>query len=87
MYRETIEFSIESQRIVKNVSVVDWGWAYWWSLGGGVIASEYASIYQASSVKVTMINRYPTPLGFLDNDMTETFIREFEVMGGTCLGN
>ena len=52
-----------------------------------MIASEYASIYQASSVKVTMINRYPTPLGFLDNDMTETFIREFEVMGGTCLGN
>ena len=55
-------------------------------LGGGVIASEYASIFQALGVKVTMIDRYPTPLGFLDHDMTETFIAEFEAMGGTWLG-
>jgi NAD(P) transhydrogenase len=55
-------------------------------LGGGVIASEYASIFQALGVKVTMIDRYPTPLGFLDHDMTETFVREFEAMGGTWLG-
>lgn len=56
-------------------------------LGGGVIASEYASIFQALGVKVTMIDRYPTPLGFLDSDMTDRFVREFEVMGGTWLGN
>ena len=30
-------------------------------LGGGVIASEYASIFQALGVKVTMIDRYPRP--------------------------
>lgn len=34
-------------------------------LGGGVIASEYASIFQALDVKVTMIDKYPLPLGFL----------------------
>ena len=56
-------------------------------LGGGVIASEYASIFQALGVKVTMIDRYPTPLGFLDHDMTDIFIAEFEAMGGTWLGN
>lgn len=56
-------------------------------LGGGVIASEYASIFQALGVKVTMIDRYPSPLGFLDKDMTDCFIREFEAMGGTWLGN
>jgi NAD(P) transhydrogenase len=56
-------------------------------LGGGVIASEYASIFQALGVKVTMIDRYPTPLGFLDSDMTDCFVREFEAMGGTWLGN
>ena len=33
-------------------------------LGGNVIASEYASIFQALGVKVTMVDRYPTPLGF-----------------------
>ena len=56
-------------------------------LGGGVIASEYASIFQALGVKVTMIDRYPTPLGFLDSDMTDRFVQEFEAMGGTWLGN
>ncbi len=55
-------------------------------LGGGVIASEYASIFQALGVKVTMIDRYPTPLGFLDSDMTDTFVKAFKAMGGTWLG-
>jgi len=56
-------------------------------LGGGVIASEYASIFQALGVKVTMIDRYPSPLGFLDKDMTDTFVKAFEAMGGTWLGS
>jgi len=56
-------------------------------LGGGVIASEYASIFQALGVKVTMIDRYPTPLGFLDSDMTDTFVHAFENMGGTWMGS
>ena len=56
-------------------------------LGGGVIASEYASIFQALGVKVTMIDRYPTPLGFLDSDMTETFVQAFKTMGGTWMGS
>jgi len=55
-------------------------------LGGGVIASEYASIFQALGVKVTMIDKYPTPLGFLDQDMTDTFVKAFENMGGTWMG-
>ncbi len=56
-------------------------------LGGGVIASEYASIFQALGVKVTMIDRYPLPLGFLDQDLTEHFVRSFENMGGTWIGS
>lgn len=55
-------------------------------LGGGVIASEYASIFQALGVKVTMIDKYPRPLGFLDDDLTDTFIAGFEDMGGTWMG-
>lgn len=55
-------------------------------LGGGVIASEYASIFQALGVKVTMIDRYPTPLGFLDSDMTDVFVKAFRSMGGTWIG-
>lgn len=55
-------------------------------LGGGVIASEYASIFQALGVKVTMIDKYPRPLGFLDADLTEKFVHAFTSMGGTWLG-
>jgi len=55
-------------------------------LGSGVIASEYASIFQALGVKVTMIDKYPSPLGFLDKELTDTFIKVFENMGGTWLG-
>ena len=56
-------------------------------LGGGVIASEYASIFQALGVAVTMIDKYPTPLGFLDEDLTEKFVEDFIAMGGTWEGN
>lgn len=56
-------------------------------LGGGVIASEYASIFQALGVKVTMIDKYPRPLGFLDKDLTDKFVHYFETMGGTWLGD
>jgi NAD(P) transhydrogenase len=34
-----------------------------------------------------MIDRYPSPLGFLDKDMTDTFVKAFEAMGGTWLGS
>jgi NAD(P) transhydrogenase len=56
-------------------------------IGGGVIASEYASIFQALDVKVTMIDKYPQPLGFLDSDLTDKFVHAFEAMGGTWMGN
>ena len=55
-------------------------------LGGGVIASEYASIFQALGVKVTMVDKYPQPLGFLDNDLTSRFVSAFNRMGGTWVG-
>ena len=56
-------------------------------LGSGVIASEYASIFQALGVAVTIVDKYPGPLGFLDKDLTDTFVRAFEAMGGTWQGN
>ncbi|ODS22293.1 NAD(P)(+) transhydrogenase [Candidatus Endobugula sertula] len=55
-------------------------------LGGGVIASEYASIFQALDVKVTMVDKYPLPLGFLDKDLTANFVHAFEHMGGHWIG-
>lgn len=54
-------------------------------LGGGVIASEYASIFASLGVKVTMIDRYPRPLGFLDKALTDRFVHAFETEGGAFI--
>lgn len=56
-------------------------------LGGGVIASEYATIFASLGVKVTMIDRYPRPLGFLDKDLTDRFVDAFEASGATFIAN
>ena len=55
-------------------------------LGGGVIACEYASIFAMLGVRVTLIDRYPKPLGFLDHDLTDAFVAAFELRGGDFLG-
>ena len=56
-------------------------------LGGGVIASEYASIFASLGVRVTMIDRYPRPLGFLDKALTDRFVHAFESEGGRFIPN
>jgi NAD(P) transhydrogenase len=51
-------------------------------LGAGVIASEYASVFAALGVAVTMIDGAPRPLAFLDPELTATFVHAFERAGG-----
>ena len=51
-------------------------------LGAGVIASEYASIFAALGVEVTMVDRRDRPLGFLDRDLTDAFEASFRRRGG-----
>lgn len=56
-------------------------------LGGGVIACEYASVFAGLGVEVTLVDRFPNPLGFLDEDLPPRFVAEFEAAGGRFLGN
>lgn len=56
-------------------------------LGSGVIASEYASIFATLGVRVTMIDKTPRPLGFLDPELTTRFVDRFTASGGRFLGN
>jgi len=56
-------------------------------LGAGVIASEYASVFQALGVEVTMVDKYPRPLGFMDHELTDRFVQSFEQMGGRWSGD
>lgn len=55
-------------------------------LGGGVIATEYASIFSLLGVQVTMIDRGPRPLGFLDPELVDGFLQHFTRHGGRWIG-
>jgi NAD(P) transhydrogenase len=54
-------------------------------LGSGVIACEFASIFQAFGVAVTMIDKAERPLGFLERELTDVFLARFEAQGGRFL--
>lgn len=54
-------------------------------LGAGVIACEFATIFQALGVKVTMVDKSARPLSFLDEEITERFVKTFSAMGGTWI--
>ncbi|RMH32776.1 MAG: Si-specific NAD(P)(+) transhydrogenase [Nitrospirae bacterium] len=55
-------------------------------LGGGVIASEYASIFAILGVQVTMIDTADRPLRFLDQELTDEFFAAFYKSGGRYVG-
>jgi NAD(P) transhydrogenase len=55
-------------------------------IGSGVIATEYACIFAALGVTVTMIDRSPRPLAFLDEELVAEVSRSFARAGGTFLG-
>lgn len=55
-------------------------------LGGGVIASEYASIFAALGVEVTMIDKADRPLKFMDGELVGKFVDAFGEAGGCYLG-
>lgn len=54
-------------------------------LGGGVIACEYASIFQALGVQVLMLDEGDGPLSFLDPELSECFVAGFKRVGGRIL--
>ncbi len=56
-------------------------------LGGGVIASEYASFFSLLGVQVTMIDQADRPVRFMDAELTDGFVQAFEADGGTYHGN
>jgi len=55
-------------------------------LGAGVIACEYASIFAALGVKVTIIDKGERPLSFMDQELVEHFLKELRQAGGDFLG-
>lgn len=57
-------------------------------LGGGVIAMEYASIFASLGVAVTVIDKAPRPLMFMDPELTQQLVTALESQPGcTFLGD
>ncbi len=54
-------------------------------LGAGVVASEYASIFAALGVEVTMIDKSPRPMAFLEPELTQAFLSAFSATGSRFL--
>lgn len=55
-------------------------------LGGGVIGSEYASIYSLLGVQVTLVDKAPRPLMFMEAELTDKFVEHFTRYGGVYKG-
>lgn len=55
-------------------------------IGGGVIGCEYASIFSLLGTEVTLIDRAPAPLQFMDQELVRQYISGFERHGGRYLG-
>ncbi len=54
-------------------------------LGGGVIACEFAALFAALGVEVTLVDSNARPLAFLDPELSARFVAAFERMGGRFL--
>lgn len=56
-------------------------------LGAGVIGSEFASLFQALGVQVTMVDSHAQALGFLEPVLSAGFLKAFEDEGGRFVPN
>lgn len=56
-------------------------------LGAGVIASEYASIFTSLGTKVTIVDGGSAPVSFMDPELCERFVEDFESNGGRYIPN
>lgn len=85
--RQPAEMSIDHERILDSDSILSLIYLpeSLTVLGAGVIASEFATIFQALGVRVTMLDKSPRPLSFLDAEITDRFVKAFESLGGTWL--
>lgn len=56
-------------------------------LGGGVVGVEYASIFAALGVQVTLIEEKDRILGFIDTEIMERLVHQMEGIGVTFIFN
>jgi NAD(P) transhydrogenase len=86
--RKPADLPIDHEHVLDSDSVLAMTWLpeSIAVFGGGVIASEFASIFAALGSRVEWIDRSPRPLGFLDGEIVETFLSNFRGQGGRWHG-
>lgn len=86
--RKPLDLPIDHEHVLDSDSVLAMNWlpASITVFGGGVIASEFASIFAALGCRVSWIDRSARPLGFLDSEIVDTFLSNFVQAGGTWHG-
>lgn len=77
--RNPPEIPFDGRRIVDSRSILDMEQLpkRLIILGGGVIGSEYATIFAALGVPVTLLDRGPRLLKFLDGEISEKLVEHF----------
>jgi len=86
--RKPLDLPIDHEHVLDSDSVLAMNWlpASITVFGGGVIASEFASIFAALGCRVSWIDRSARPLGFLDAEIVDCFLSNFVQSGGTWHG-
>lgn len=80
-------FPIDHERILDSDSIL--GQPYLPKtlavVGGGVVACEYATIFQNLGTQVTLIDKASRPLSFVDPELSKGLVEHFEARGGKVL--
>lgn len=81
------QIPVDHEHILDSDSLLSLGWLprSLVVLGSGVVASEYASVFQRLGVSVTMVDRFECPVGFVDPELCGGFLKAFRAAGGTFL--
>jgi NAD(P) transhydrogenase len=87
--REPENIAIDHEHVLDSDSILSMNYLPHGMLvlGGGVLVCEYASVFAGLGVEVTLVDRFPLPLGFLDKDLPNRFVKSFQTNGGHFRGN
>lgn len=87
--RNPPEIPFDGERIVDSRSILDMSTipASMLILGGGVIGSEYATIFAALGVKVTLLDKGSRLLKFIDKEITDQLQHHFPNGNVECIHN
>lgn len=83
--RSPKEFPIDHSNILDSDSILSMSYLpqSLVVVGAGVIACEYASVFQILGVEVHIVDRGHRPLAFLEEEVSAAFLESFQQRGGT----